>query len=129
MKQSVMPEATDLAELPTRELLRLYQKHLPPGVCYFIAERDSVESAKITEIHVPAVSERPDQGVTFGFFEKGFPPPDHAAKEMRDWLQDYPFSHHVTSTSTQFQEKLSSHIRGRLVVIDGQCRRTGALCR
>ncbi len=102
----------DLSSLSARELLRLYREHLPAGACYFIAEGDARHSV-ITEIHVPTQSTM--DGVTFGFFEKGFPPPEHAQKEIDHWHDRYPFTHHITSTSPEFQQKLSSHVRGRLL--------------
>ncbi len=111
-------ETRDIATLPARELLRLYRKHLPPGACYFVAEGDGAR--KISEIHIPSRSQKPEEGVTFGFFEKGFPPADLAHKGVGDWLQRYPFSHHITSTSAEFQEMISSYIRERLHAIKPQ---------
>ena len=116
---NVEPEACDLSKLTVRELLLLYRKHLPPGAYYFIGKDEDARSEDLIEVRVPFPEHAGTSGheVFFGFFEKGGLP---AGYDMQDSLyarHRYPFAIHVTSTSSEFQEKLASYIRARLLSV------------
>ncbi len=113
-------DACDLSKLSARELLLRYRKHLPSGAYYFIGKGEDARPEDITEIYGPSGQPKESgQEVVFGFFEKGCPSPDLHIKDAAYWLHRYPFSHHITSTSSEFQEKLASHIRARLLNVPG----------
>ena len=110
-------DSCELSKLSVRELLLLYRKQLPPGAYYFIGKDEDARSEDIMEIRIPFPehAEKSGHEVYFGFFEKGGPPTDHSIKDFPYWQDQYPFSIHVTSTSNEFQEKLASYIRARLL--------------
>jgi hypothetical protein len=111
------PDARDPSKLSAWELLIEYRKHLPPGVYYFIGKNEEDRPVDIIEIHVPLSGQSKQSGheVVFGFFEKGCPTSDLNKKDLTQWRHHYPFTHHITSTSSEFQEKLAVHIRARLL--------------
>lgn len=112
-------DACDLSKLSARELLLRYRKHLPPGAYFYSGKNEDARPEDIMEIYVPLVGQtkKSGHGVVFGFFEKGCPPPDLNIGDFPYWLHRYPFSNHITSTSSEFQEKLASHIRARLLKV------------
>jgi len=104
-----MENATiDLSTRSVRELLEKYRAVLPQGVCFFLGK----DGHKIEEMHVPAPG--PSTPVTFGFLEDGCPQEPLLAGKAQQ--QRYPFSHHIASTSKQFQENLAAHLRARLAM-------------
>ena len=111
------PDACDLSKLSASELFLQYRKHLSPGTYYFIGKGEDAQPEDVIEIYVPfnGQSKKSRHEVAFGFFEKGCPPPDLNKKDLAHWLHLYTFSHHITSTSIEFQKKLVSHIRARLL--------------
>lgn len=113
-------DAGDLSKLSASKLLLRYRKHLSPGAYYFIGKDADDRPEDIIEIYVPFCghSKKSRHEVVFAFFEKGCPPPDLHKKNLTYWLHQYPFSHHITSTSGEFQEKLASHIRSRLLNVN-----------
>lgn len=95
---------TDLSTLSVKELLEHYRAVLPPGACFFLGK----DGQGIEEVQVPA----PGSKVTFGFLENGCSLPHPVGQALPQ--QGHPFSHHIASTSRQFQENLASHLRARL---------------
>jgi len=109
-------DSSDLSKLSARQLLLLYRKHLPPGAYFYIGKDEDTRPEDIVEIRVPLLEQsvQSGHGVVFGFFEKGGPPADLNMKDFSYWQHRYPFSNHINSTSSEFQEKLASYIRTRL---------------
>lgn len=113
-------DGKNISTLSAAELLQRYRERLPPGAYFYvglyIGENETARPAEIQEIYVPpkGQSNNHEQRVAFGFFERGCPPPDLVQKGPSNWIQRYPFSHHVASTSMEFQEKVASHVRARL---------------
>jgi hypothetical protein len=110
-------DTSDLSKLSARDLLLKYRTHLPSGAYFYIDKDEDARPEDIMEIPVPlgGQSIKSGHGVVFGFFEKGCPPTDLTIKDFPYWLHRYPFSHHITSPSSEFQKKLASHIRARLL--------------
>jgi hypothetical protein len=113
------PDSSDLSKLSARELLLRYRKQASPGVYFYIGKDGNPRQEDIMELYIPSSgkSQRAGQGVVFGFIEKRCPPPELDIKDLSSRLHLHPFTHYIGSTSIEFQEKLASHIRTRLLKV------------